>query len=546
MPFSHKFKVPEFPSVDSPWGPPAEVPESLRFNDVPYAPYSKSDKLGKPADWVSFPQKDSKDNKRTAHGHRDPYHAYGASSAVQFLNNEGPAEKGSFSLVDNSRVAKPRQATVLKAKTGGRNNQNQRTNQGQRSQNNNQQRSNNNFTPRKRFVWREERPQKHRDASVQVGSEWQLIQSNGFNELQKLSFDVKPGTTISRHGYVYPYNRNLDKPNVSTKLKHPERSIYNVTTSDDPVIQQFVAEDAATIFVTDSILSIIMCTTKSVYPWDVIINKTNGKIFFDKRDDSPVDMITVDENTYDPPSDTADKSNINSASSLSYEATYINENFAANAIEEVESKRVNFEHENPFYKPEEDEDVDPPIPRGYIYRKFNLANSQDDEPLNLIVRTKVDAVTPGKEDSLITVNALNEYGGPNGVLEWKTKLAHQRGAVVAAEVKKNLNKVSRWTVESILAGASTMKIGFVSRVSPKDNRNHIIVGVVGQIPEQFANQINLKISNGWGIFKSIVNIIESLDDGKYVLMKDPNASMIKIYKVPEDAFDENEEEENDA
>ena len=155
------------------------------------------------------------------------------------------------------------------------------------------------------------------------------------------------------------------------------------------------------------------------------------------------------------------------------------------------------------------------------------------------MRTEVDAVIPGKIPSFVNVRALNEYG-PNGVLEWKNKFANQRGAIVTAEMKKNLCKLSRWTAQSILAGVSSLKIGFVSRQTPKDNTKHIIVGVIGQIPTQLASQINLNISNGWGIVKSIVNIATALDDGKYILMKDPNSPTIMIYRVPANSFESEE------
>lgn len=44
-----------------------------------------------------------------------------------------------------------------------------------------------------------------------------------------------------------------------------------------------------------------------------------------------------------------------------------------------------------------------------------------------------------------------------------------------------------------------------------------------------------------------------MDDGKYVLVKDPNKSMLRLYSVPENTFEEEideapiqEEEENDS
>lgn len=540
MSFNKVFKLPTFSGATDPWGPPATVPESLRFNDVPFAPFSKNDKLGKVADW-SDAAKDLKDNKRQQHrGYRDPYHAYGASAAASFFNNDEDGDNASFEVVDSS---KPRQTTVLKTR-GGRGGANVRT-QNTRAPNQKfppgradpRAQGRNAPGPRRRFGWKDDKPQKIRDASVEVGSDWTLVQSNGYNELQKLSFDVKPGQEVGTYGYVSPYNKNLDKPSVNLKLKTLDRTIFNITTSEDPIIQKFAEEKAATVFATDAIIAMLMCTTKSVNPWDIIINKSGDQIFFDKRDGGPLDYVTVDENSFDPPADSTDKSNINSSHNLAIEATYINQNFASNAILESDPKKSKFANPNPFYSPEEDQD--PLLPRGYRYKSFNLANTAEDEPLNMIIRTEVDAVIPGREDTYVTVKALNEYGA-NGNLEWRNKFAHQRGAIVTAEMKNNLCKLSRWTVQSILAGASQMKIGFVSRASPKDNSQHVIVGVIGQIPNQFANQINLNMSNGWGIVKSVVNIATALDDGKYVLMKDPNSPTIKIYNVPAGAFEDEE------
>jgi translation initiation factor 3 subunit D len=37
---------------DGSWGPSSSsLPETFKFKDIPYAPYSKSDRLGRFADW---------------------------------------------------------------------------------------------------------------------------------------------------------------------------------------------------------------------------------------------------------------------------------------------------------------------------------------------------------------------------------------------------------------------------------------------------------------------------------------------------------------
>lgn len=49
-------------STDSAWGPPSEAPSSA-FKDVPYAPYSKGDKLGRMADWSQETGKDGQPSR---------------------------------------------------------------------------------------------------------------------------------------------------------------------------------------------------------------------------------------------------------------------------------------------------------------------------------------------------------------------------------------------------------------------------------------------------------------------------------------------------
>lgn len=124
----------------------------------------------------------------------------------------------------------------------------------------------------------------------------------------------------------------------------------------------------------------------------------------------------------------------------------------------------------------------------------------------------------------------------------ETKFNNQRGAIVAAEMKKNLNKLSRWTVESILSGAANIKIGFVSRQTPRTIPSTLSLVLSARYLHNLPARSTLRLQMVGGIVKSIVNIVAALDDGKYVLMKDPNAPIIKIYSVPLNTF---EEEDND-
>jgi len=221
-----------------------------------------------------------------------------------------------------------------------------------------------------------------------------------------------------------------------------------------------------------------MCAPRSVYPWDIVIVREGNKLFFDKRDGGPFDTVTVNENASDPPQDPSapnpnnpterapEGPSINSATSLSLEATYINSNFASQTvIENPPPPSVDFANPNPFYGPDE---TDPLASCGYRYRVFDLGITED-EDIKICVRTEVDAYTPGSGSpkdghGLVTIRALNEFDpraqGAGGAPDWRTKLDSQRGAVVATEMKNNSCKLAKWAVQSVIAGAETMKIGY--------------------------------------------------------------------------------------
>jgi translation initiation factor 3 subunit D len=82
---------------------------------------------------------------------------------------------------------------------------------------------------------------------------------------------------------------------------------------------------------------------------------------------------------------------------------------------------------------------------------------------------------------------------------------------------------------------------FVSRVNPRSPNDHVVLGVLGYKPRDFAAQMNLNIANGWGIVRTIVDMVLKMDDGKYVLVKDPNKNVLRLYQVPADTFEDDGE-----
>jgi len=79
-------------------------------------------------------------------------------------------------------------------------------------------------------------------------------------------------------------------------------------------------------------------------------------------------------------------------------------------------------------------------------------------------------------------------------------------------------------------------------VNPKSNDRHVILGVVGWKPRDFANQMNLQLSNGWGIVRTIADMCLQQAEGKYILVKDPNKNILRLYNLPAGSLDEDDEE----
>ncbi|NXD32341.1 EIF3D factor, partial [Spelaeornis formosus] len=527
---------------DGTWGPSTSTLPSS-FKDIPYAPYSKSDKITRIADWH-----DSADLNRPAGrtayasgARRGGREAYGASesNAFGYVHEE---DERSFSLVDSGARAGTR-AKIPQRGRGGRGGAVNTRVAGRGGRNAA------GFQPRGGFSSRSARggrggfgdwnkTTRTRDSSVTIGSDWVMLEEIEFSRLSKLNLTVDQPEDIESHGSLQGYDKAFDR--INTRLEKPldilDRVRYNASTSDDPVINQLAEKKAAQIFATDSILSVLMCTPRSVNSWDIILDRRGDQLFLDKREGGPFDYITVNENAAEPPADSDDPTNINSPASLSLEATYINQNFSSQVI--APSSKVYEPSPNPFYSPEDE--TEPLASCLYRYRKFDLSVGEEDE-MELIVRTEVDAYQ-NKKDSFITVKALNEFdprarGGLGKAVDWRKNLDTHKGAIVAGEMKNNSAKLARWAVQGVLAGAEQMKMGYITRANPRDAQRHVIVGVQSYKPLDFARQMNVSLTNGWGIVRTIADLVFKQPEGKYILVKDPNSPLVRLYRVPADAFD---------
>jgi len=527
------------------WGP-CQLPK--QFKDMPYQPFSKGDRLGKICDWFGPTYQD----RRYQHKYSSAF-----GSGMQQYAYFHDEDESSFQLVDTSRAQRPayqrsrfkfnlqRQQREKKAAAAAAKQEVLSKTQKNRERD----------RMRQQRIWQknygkamhdnrrnQHNQHKNRDASVRVQETWEVLEDMDFTRLQKLNLPTKiEGEDLYVAGALGVYDKKFDRINTRSekKLLRMNKTFHSVTTTDDPIIRKLARQ--GNVFATDTILTSLMCCTRSVNPWDIVVQKVKNKIFLDKREDSDFGLLTVSETAIHPPEAPEDNkaSSINTPRNLSMEATYINHNFSQQVLHHEDN--FAFDNKNPFLA--EDDDSANLASVAYRYRKFDIGND-----LQVIVRCEHDGYTIGTngEKQFLTIRALNEWDSKSsGGVDFRTKLDLQRGAVVATELKNNSFKLAKWTAGALLAGSDQLKFGFVSRAMPRDTRNHVVLGLQQFKPAEFAQQMNLNMENAWGILRCILDIIKKLDDGKYLIMKDPNKQMVRIYDIPDDTFESDEDSSDD-
>lgn len=528
------------------WGP-TKLPE--KFKDMPYQPFSKSDKVGRIADWTGQTYSDVRLAKKY-----QP-HFGGGQQAMYFADDDD----GNYQLVDAARGPITSRVKTRLARMGPRGNWRGRPGPGGRNMTQqqlilarnprnprtqpNQQR--NKFQGRqdtRRRFDNKGSNMKKRDASVFVQPTWEILEEMDFPRLSKLNLPgVEDPKDVFVCGALEYYDRTYDRINCKQGkiLQQVNRVHHKVTTTDDPIIRK-LSKVEGNVFATDSIIATIMCAPRSVISWDIVVQRVGDKLFFDKRDESDFDLLTVHETAIEAPFIDDPANSVNSPRHLALEATYINFNFSQQVLKMGEAK-YEFPNPNPFVDKDETSEVSSVA---YRYRKWKLGDD-----VTLVVRCEHDAVTLGPNDKpqFITIKAFNEWGDSKttNTIDWRQKLDVQRGAVLASELKNNSNKLGKWTIQALLSGSDYLKFGYVSRVHAKDSSKHIILGTQTFRPKEFAGQINLNMDNAWGVLRCIIDYCLKLPEGRYLILKDPNKPLLVLYNVPNNAFSSDDEKDDD-
>ena len=595
------FVAPQCRDDEDGWGPSSKgygkEDGETGIEAIIYSPFLKTDKFGRAADWTTSGGKYNRNEQRYQR-EREMQHKrdFGGGGVVQSKQQQGGGggggggggsqqqggeqeptssfnffenkeEEGSFSLVDTSKggfqqkkfggqqrrfqpgggrgFGRGRGAQDQSGALGdqGIGAERERARQMRKQSKKQQQWSSWGFN-------RNDRNQVSYDASVEIKPTWNVVEQIQLSAFAKVTEKIATPTdapeTLKEFGALKSFDKTIDRitPKTERTVKRLTQisSLNGATASKDPVMVELGKANASanpnkvTLMTTDTTLAAIMCATRSVFGWDVVITKRGNTITFDKRPRGVVDSHTVSETAQEAISD--DKDNINGAQKLAEEATLMSAAYSAQVASEEPEVVLGGERKVPV--------EDAPSGVAYRYRKWQLNDKRD-----AIVRTEVNGVTESRgQNALLCARALLEYDSKvSQTVDWRAKIETQRGAVIATELKNNSNKLAKWTCCAILAGADLLKLGFVSRVHPKDPNAHSILNTQTFKPKDFAAQINLNYDNIWGALGFILDVVEKQVDGTYILVKDPNKPQLRMYKVPDDyltyQFEDQADEELD-
>jgi len=156
--------------------------------------------------------------------------------------------------------------------------------------------------------------------------------------------------------------------------------------------------------------------------------------------------------------------------------------------------------------------------------------------VDLVVRCELQALqAPCTADSidgnLVEVCTLNEWNP--SVTSWKKEIDNRVGLVLASELKNNSCRMTRVTAKALLAGATRVHIGFVTRQSSMDNKNHCLLTGLFYDTGVFASHLTITPRVLWGIADALFQYILPLPEGKYLLAKQDATPNLTLYATPD-------------
>lgn len=103
------------------------------------------------------------------------------------------------------------------------------------------------------------------------------------------------------------------------------------------------------------------------------------------------------------------------------------------------------------------------------------------------------------------------------------------GALITKEYQSNSCSIQKWICEARLAGVEEIKTGFVGF---SQNKSLALLNVDQVSVRGLENTLSFKYESCWSAVKYICGLLAGLEDGNYVLAKNPYTPLsIKLYQT---------------
>lgn len=413
-------------------------------------------------------------------------------------------------------------------------------------------------------------------------------------------FNIPGSTDVKVCGLPRQYNDKLEQTRVTSNKPLIEgagetpTNFTRCSAQEDPVLRELIKDVEGTcpiVITTDEVLSTLMASSRSVHSWHVQFFRFKRFIFINKPEDGRIDEEWVSENnTEDGPTE-SDAQEVDRITNIANESTEASRYFRRQCQQKSTAKGFKTE-KNPFEK----------TSSMFKYRRYNMGEKAD--KYVLLVRSEIDAV---HNDQQLRIFGLLEHIPSQKDKPWTRFLDTARATVLVNEVKTNKFKFTRWIAQSVLSGASLMKIGFISRVLEartvtkrkendpvtnseirqvpriypvkkeetvvdigpnKSTHLHAVVGVETAEPVHFATQTGVIVANLWAIANLYISKFIAYSnaelgytfgpDGEFVrkdanapndlsafLMKHVNERRLEMFEQDEDEDAEEQDDEED-
>lgn len=373
------------------------------------------------------------------------------------------------------------------------------------------------------------------EPSVVIEEDWESVLEIRFMKLKgqvsKLSIaDYEDSLqTVRQCGVLYPLKDAQAIGNPTPEPIPGDKVEFERTTiSVDPVMQSISSDfrpdnDKVNVFGSELVLYALMTATSCTRAFDISIKKADGNIIFDIQPDNKLYTLPINEHFVDGNGDARDP--FADSATLSTDTSILNLIF--NQFMKDKSQPPQRYEDLPLISKEKE------TVHGfsYVYRTFQLLSGAQ-----VWMRARVEGLVEREGgDALASAFALIEHDAGDKVFgsEWRSLLDSRLATITSGEKKNNARMIDMVSLHALLSGIDYLYLGFLSKkAKEKHPQGTKILKVEKYTKKEFHTLFALNQRLAFSNLENIVDQLQGLADGHYMLVKEPQVESLRVYRVP--------------